>query len=161
MLILGTREIPVGKDSKIQRGLFSRCCSRNLGAQFPSLLMALLSPGLLCVNGTIRIQGPAQQNGDPAHVELKEIPQVSPVQPSDGGELQSRAIMSWLQPSKPSRIAPTLSIPQPYRKYGRTNDPLSSQECRLHFLTSVMPSWAPRFPSSQEPYCMPRLLNGT
>lgn len=86
-----------------------------------------MSPGLPCVGGTIHIQGPVQQNGGPARVELKEIPQISLVQPNDGGELQCRTIMSWLQPTKPSRIASTLSIPQPYRKHGRTNDPLELQ----------------------------------
>lgn len=35
--------------------------------------------------------------------------------------------------------------------------PWSSKECCLNFLTSVVPSWAPRFPSSEGPYCMARL----
>lgn len=69
-------------------------------------------------------KGPVQQNGGPAHVELQEIPQVSPVQLNDGRELQSRAIMSWFQPSKPSQSASMPSIPQPHRKYGHSNNPM-------------------------------------
>lgn len=55
MLILGTREILVRKNSKIKRGLFSHCCARNLGTQLPLLLMGAMSPGLPRISGTIHI----------------------------------------------------------------------------------------------------------
>lgn len=123
MLILGTREILVGKNSKIKRGLFSHCCARNLGTQLPLLLMVVVSPDLPCISGTTQ-WGPAQQNGGPAQVQPLEIPQLSAVQLNDTRQPQSRAITSWLQPSKPSQSASMLSVSQQYRKYGHSNNPM-------------------------------------
>jgi len=77
--------------------------------------------------GLYTFKGPVQQNGGPAHAELQEMPQVLPVQLNDGGEPQSRAVTSWLQPCKHSQSAAMPSIPQPHGKYRCGNNPLELQ----------------------------------
>lgn len=148
MLILGTREILVGKNSKIKRGLFSRCGARNSGTSSRYCWWVLWAQVFHASAGQYIFKGPVHQSGGPAHVELQKIPLVSPVHLNDGGELQPRAITSCLQPSKPSQSAPMHPFPSHTENTAVAMIPWSSKECCLNFLTSVMPSWARMCPSS-------------